>query len=104
MAWLQDAWLKLKAETALNEMTVMHLIENTDPCRIRLLWPRLKHDADTRASLEEALSSLKAVRSFSINPVTGSVTVYYALSALDPASLPGLMLKKARERYLAQGH
>lgn len=64
---------KGKARYLVNQVEVASCIEG----RLRVIYGDLKHDEQLRAQVEQELSAIKEIQSFTINPVTGSVLINY---------------------------
>ena len=62
-----------KASYILNEVEVAHFIQG----RVRVIYPKLKHDDDLYLKVKRELSSIKELSEFTINRITGSVVLKY---------------------------
>lgn len=85
---------KGKARYLVNQVEVASCIEG----RLRVIYDDLKHDEQLRSQVEQELSAIKEIQSFTINPVTGSVLINYdAARAAKNSFLKELLILAARK-------
>ncbi len=92
-----------KAKLLLKEVTIAHLLEQDGQGRIRIIYPALKHDKTLveEASLE--LKAINAIKTFSINEITGSVLINYQTQAIEKGSFLEALLNEAKKIYYKGG-
>ena len=62
-----------KAKYLINQVHIASMIEG----RIRVIYNELKHDPSLQAQIEDELSKVDEIESFTVNPTTGSVLIIY---------------------------
>ena len=88
-----------KASYILNEVEVAHFIQG----RVRVVYPKLKHDDELYLKVKKELSSVKEISEFTINRITGSVVLKYDPENIKPNSFLAELLNGAYAKYTRKG-
>lgn len=88
-----------KASYILNEVEVAHFIQG----RVRVIYPKLKHDDELYLKVKRELSSIKELSDFTINRITGSVVLRYEPQNIKPNSFLAELLNGAYAEYTRTG-
>ena len=88
-----------KVSYILNEVEVAHFIQG----RVRVVYPKLKHDDELYLKIKNELSSVKELSDFTINRITGSVVLKYDPQNIKPNSFLAELLEGAYAKYTRKG-
>lgn len=95
---LQQLSAARAADYILERVQIVHFMAG----RIRVVCADLKQDPCLRCEIEERLSKAPAVKSFKVNPLTGSVTVLYDFDKAKDDPLTAQLILKAEQKMALQ--